>query len=81
MPDGTTYQPTPTWWEGYWGKFIRDAYSAIIPAVLLVLWDWVMSVKVPPGKEGAVLALGFVIVRTFDRRVRAWIAKQKTEMI
>lgn len=66
-----------TWWEGYWGKTIRDIYSVLLPTVALLIWEQIMAIKVPADKEAMILSLAFVIVRSFDRRVRDWIVSKR----
>ena len=62
---------------------IRDAYSALIPNILLLVWNYVMSMPVPKGSEkwAAIVSLVILIVRSGDRAVRAWIAAQKAKSL
>jgi len=71
----------PTWWEGNLGKFIRDAYAALIPAILLLVWNWAMTVQIPAKDSPVWLSVGFILVRSCDRQVRKWIEGQKSKSL
>jgi len=72
-----------TWWSGNYGKAIRDAYTALVPNIALLVWGYFMTAPIPKGSEkwAAVISLIIVILRSCDRGVRGYFEKQKAKVI